>query len=114
MIVSRLTLIAGTLTRLALARSIHQDGSQHMLDDVSSVTFKCDIPPAVDPSKDGLPAARDIFSGNEALLLQVKRHSTIVKIPSISYDDNGEPGEDPRWDVFYDLHRALAALYPNM
>ncbi|KAI1482458.1 hypothetical protein K445DRAFT_313402 [Daldinia sp. EC12] len=106
MIVSRLTLIAGTLTRLALARSIHQD--------VSSATFKCDIPPAVDPSKDGLPAARDIFSDHEALLLQVKRHSTIVKIPSISYDDNGEPGEDPRWDVFYDLHRALAALYPNI
>lgn len=114
MIVSKLALVASTLTGVTIARSVHQDGPQQILDDVSPASFKCDIPPVVDPSKDGLPAARDIFSDQEALLLQVKRHGTIVKIPSISYDDNGEPGEDSRWDVFYDLHRALAALYPNM
>ncbi|KAI8956733.1 carboxypeptidase S [Daldinia sp. FL1419] len=115
MIVSKLALVAGAiLTRAALARSIYQDTSQQILDGATSAPFECDIPPAIDPSRDGLPSARDIFSDNEALLLQVKRHGTIVKIPSISYDDNGEPGEDPRWDVFYDIHRALAALYPNI
>ncbi|KAI1467493.1 carboxypeptidase S [Daldinia caldariorum] len=114
MIVSKLALIAGPLTRFTLARSIHLDESQQILGDVSPIAFKCDIPPVLDPSKDGLPAARDIFSDHEALLLQVKRHSTVVKIPTISYDDNGEPGEDTRWEVFYDLHRALAALYPNI
>ncbi|KAF3060971.1 putative carboxypeptidase C24C9.08 [Daldinia childiae] len=114
MIVFKLALVASTLTGATIARSVHQDGPQQVLDDVRPASFKCDIPPVVDPSKDGLPAARDIFSDQEALLLQVKRHGTIVKIPSISYDDNGEPGEDSRWDVFYDLHRALAALYPNI
>ncbi|KAI1386877.1 carboxypeptidase S [Hypoxylon trugodes] len=114
MIVSKLALVAGALSTGALARSVLHDNVQEVLESDSTTEFKCDIPPALDPSKDGLPAARDIFSDEKALQLQVKRHSTIVKIPSISYDDNGEPGDDPRWDVFYDLHRAFAALYPNI
>ncbi|KAI1107611.1 carboxypeptidase S [Jackrogersella minutella] len=114
MIVSKLALVAGTLSTVTYGRSIIYDEAQNVLEGVIPADFKCDIPPALDPSKDGLPAARDIFAGDEALKLQVKRHSTIVKIPSISYDDNGEPGEDPRWNVFYDLHKAFAALYPNV
>ncbi|KAI0387426.1 carboxypeptidase S [Hypomontagnella monticulosa] len=114
MIVSKLALVASALSTATLARSILQDGTQDVLEEATSTSFNCDIPAALDPSKDGLPAARDIFSGDEALKLQVERHSTIVKIPSISYDDNGEPGEDPRWNIFYDLHKAFAALYPNL
>ncbi|KAJ2979668.1 hypothetical protein NUW58_g7146 [Xylaria curta] len=76
--------------------------------------FKCKLPPSVDPSSDGLPAAQDIFSGEKALKLQVERHSAIVRIPSISYDDSGEPLEDPRWEVFYTLHEKLESLYPNV
>ncbi|KAL7628342.1 hypothetical protein AAE478_002544 [Parahypoxylon ruwenzoriense] len=114
MIVSRLAFVAGTLSTGTLARSVLQNGGQEVFDASIATEFKCDIPPALDPSSDGLPAARDVFSGHEALLLQVERHSTIVKIPSISYDDNGEPGEDPRWEVFYQLHEAFAHLYPNV
>ncbi|KAI0967725.1 peptidase family M20/M25/M40 [Xylaria arbuscula] len=76
--------------------------------------FKCELPPSIDPSSDGLPEARDIFSGDDALKLQVKRHSAVVRVPSISYDDNGEPLEDPRWEVFYTLHDTLRSLYPNV
>ncbi|KAI1434655.1 peptidase family M20/M25/M40 [Xylaria sp. CBS 124048] len=76
--------------------------------------FRCEIPPQVDPSSDGLAASRDVFSGEEALKLQVKRHSTLVQVPSVSYDDNGEPLEDPRWKVFYTLHDTLETLYPNV
>ncbi|KAI0206216.1 peptidase family M20/M25/M40 [Astrocystis sublimbata] len=76
--------------------------------------FKCELPPVVDPSSDGLPAARDVFSGKEALKLQVERHSAIVSIPTVSYDDNGEPLEDPRWEVFFTLHEKLESLYPNV
>ncbi|KAI1137898.1 carboxypeptidase S [Hypoxylon sp. FL0543] len=114
MIVPKLALIASALATVTRGRSILQGETQVVLEGVEQTDFKCDIPPALDPSKDGLPAARDLFSDDEALKLQVKRHSTIVKIPSISYDDNGEPGEDPRWNVFYDLHKAFAALYPNV
>ncbi|KAI1776776.1 carboxypeptidase S [Hypoxylon cercidicola] len=112
--VPKLALVAAVLSTGTLARSLLQNGAQEVLDDVASSEFKCDIPPALDPSKDGLPSAKDVFSDHEALMLQVKRHGTIVKVPSISYDDNGEPGEDPRWNVFYELHRTFAALYPNL
>ncbi|KAI0592898.1 peptidase family M20/M25/M40 [Biscogniauxia sp. FL1348] len=110
-----LALVAGTLSAATLttARSIH-DGTQQVLEKPEVTDFKCDLPLPLDPSGDGLPAASDIFSGEEAFKLQVQRHSAIVKIPSISYDDNGEPGEDPRWDVFYTLHDTLASLYPSV
>lgn len=84
------------------------------VDEASTSKFTCDLPPVLDPSADGLPAARDLFGDGKALLKQVERHSQLVKIPSISYDDNGEPGKDPRWNVFYELHAALAYLYPNV
>ncbi|KAK8078857.1 Peptidase family M20/M25/M40 [Apiospora phragmitis] len=92
-------------------------GGQQVLggDDASSSSkFTCDLPPVLDPSADGLPAARDLFGDGKALLKQVERHSYLVRIPSISYDDNGEPGKDPRWNVFYEVHAALAYLYPNV
>ncbi|KAI5862569.1 carboxypeptidase S [Durotheca rogersii] len=114
MIASRLALVAGALSASAFARLIYHDDGPRVQGRGPTADLKCDIPAVLDPSGDGLPAARDIFSSHEALLLQVERHSTIVKIPSISYDDNGEPGEDPRWDVFYHLHAAFAQLYPNV
>lgn len=83
-------------------------------DNHSNAHFKCDLPPPLDPAPDGLPAAVDVLAGDEALKLQVYRHSEIVKVPSISYDDNGEPGEDPRWEVFYKLHHVLERLYPRL
>ncbi|KAI0098763.1 peptidase family M20/M25/M40 [Nemania sp. FL0031] len=105
----RLALAAGVLPSIAAALAGRLHNTEPEIDQ-----FKCELPPLLDPSSDGLPAARDIFSSEEALKRQVERHSTIVSIPSISYDDNGEPLEDPRWEVFYTLHDTLESLYPNV
>ncbi|KAI1425356.1 peptidase family M20/M25/M40 [Xylaria sp. FL1777] len=91
-----------------------EDNVQGGIEQRRNAPFKCELPPSIDPSSDGLPDARDIFFGDDALKLQVKRHSAIVSVPSISYDDNGEPLVDPRWDVFYTLHDRLETLYPNV
>ncbi|KFA74050.1 hypothetical protein S40288_05142 [Stachybotrys chartarum IBT 40288] len=70
-------------------------------------------PPGLDPAPDGLPAATEIFSGDEAILRQVARLQALVRIPSFSYDDT-EPENDPRWQVFNQIHDALQVLYPNV
>lgn len=116
---SPLLLVTGSLLApvagAAVTRPVVEGQGQQILGDATgNSNFECNLPPALSPSSDGLPTAQEIFSGEDALLKQVERHSTIVKIPSISYDDNGEPGEDPRWDVFYELHKAFAYLYPHV
>lgn len=114
---SNLIVAAGVpIVQSAVADLYSDGGGQHVFGShhVPATKFACDLPPVLDPSADGLPAARDLFGDDKALLKQVERHSTLVKIPSVSYDDNGEPGKDPRWNVFYKLHAALAYLYPNV
>ena len=96
---------------------------QHVLGDIDSTgatapaatdDFNCDLPPVLAPKDDGLPDAEDIFSSDAALKKQVERHSAIVKVPSICYDDLGDFDKDPRWQVFYELHDTLAKTYPLM
>lgn len=106
----------------SLAAAVAAGNGQHILgiDTASNLfhpssgrgTFKCDLPPAVAPDSDGLASADELFSGQKALNLQVQRHSAIVRVPSISYDDLGEVDEDPRWLVFLDFHRLLEELFP--
>ncbi|KAL3469845.1 hypothetical protein BJX99DRAFT_264767 [Aspergillus californicus] len=74
--------------------------------------FTCDLPPTLDPGRDGLPSASSLFSSPEALDLQVKRHQAIVRVPSVSYDDLGEVGQDERWEPFYQLYLVLEKTYP--
>lgn len=76
--------------------------------------FQCDLPAPIDPSGDGLPSARSLFSSEEALLKQVDRHGALVKVPSVCYDDLGPFDEDPRWAPFYDFHDVLAETFPLM
>ncbi|GAP92544.1 putative peptidase family M20 M25 M40 [Rosellinia necatrix] len=109
-----LALAASLIPSYAIALAEHYDATLGDINEPRNSRFKCEIPPLINPSGDGLPAARDIFSGDQALKLQVERHSAIVSIPSISYDDNGEPLEDPRWEVFHTLHSTLESLYPNV
>lgn len=42
----------------------------------------------------------------------IARLSGAVQIPSMSFDDLGAIGEDPRWDVFYDVAAYLQKSYP--
>ncbi|RYP02636.1 hypothetical protein DL765_010709 [Monosporascus sp. GIB2] len=97
----------GTLTAV-------QGSRQKFLGEGDWGEFKCDLPSVLTPKDAGLPRAPDVLSSEDALFKQVERHAAIVKLPTISYDDNGETGEDPRWDVFYQLHRTLAYLYPRV
>ncbi|KAI0459661.1 peptidase family M20/M25/M40 [Xylaria acuta] len=114
MMMFSLAFAASVLPTYVIALTRLHDIAQDDVEGLENSRLKCEIPPVVDPSGDGLPAARDIFSGEQALKVQVERHSAIVSIPSISYDDNSEPLEDPRWEVFYTLHDKLKSLYPNV
>ncbi|KAI0125569.1 peptidase family M20/M25/M40 [Xylariales sp. AK1849] len=114
MLWSKLKFVTGISVALSASsgRLGFNNGGQQVLGDADASDFECELPPVLDPSADGLPSANDLFSDRKALLKQVERHVTLVKIPSVSYDDSGEPGEDSRWDVFYELHATLASLYP--
>lgn len=76
--------------------------------------FQCDLPPVLNPTRDGLPSADSLFSSHDALLRQVKRHQAVVRVPSVCYDDLGDFDKDERWAPFYDLHHVLAKTYPAM
>ncbi|KAL4862836.1 hypothetical protein BDV12DRAFT_202654 [Aspergillus spectabilis] len=44
----------------------------------------------------------------------IDKLSGIIQIPSESYDDLGPIGEDPRWDVFYEIEDYIKAQYPTV
>tara|TARA_R110002003_G_scaffold118_1_gene10525 strand:- start:7692 stop:9449 length:1758 start_codon:yes stop_codon:yes gene_type:complete len=44
--------------------------------------------------------------------IAVERLAGAVKIPTQSYDDMGEIGSDPRWDIFYSFADYLAKTFP--
>ncbi|KAK2599771.1 hypothetical protein N8I77_011497 [Diaporthe amygdali] len=97
---------------LALASSIprHRGNGQEL--DNSAADFECDLPSPLDPSGDGLQSAQKLFGSKAALTKQVERHSALVKVPSICYDDLGPFDEDPRWKPFYEFHDVLADTFP--
>ncbi|KHN98941.1 Peptidase M20, carboxypeptidase S [Metarhizium album ARSEF 1941] len=78
----------------------------------STLNGKCQLPPVLDPSEDGLPSANALFSSRAALDRQVRRHQAVVRVPSVCYDDLGSFDEDARWKPFHELHRVLAETYP--
>ncbi|KAJ0106804.1 hypothetical protein J7T55_001328 [Diaporthe amygdali] len=97
---------------LALASSIprHRGNGQEL--DNSAADFECDLPSPLEPSGDGLQSAQKLFGSKAALTKQVERHSALVKVPSICYDDLGPFDEDPRWKPFYEFHDVLADTFP--
>jgi Gly-Xaa carboxypeptidase len=80
----------------------------------SKSDFQCDLPPILDPARNGLPSADSLFTSHEALERQVKRHQAIVRVPSVCWDDLGEIGADERWAPFYKLFGVLKESYPAM
>lgn len=78
------------------------------------IASECRLPPAIDPSKDGLPHSSKLWSGKAALKKQVERHQAIVRVPSICFDDLGEIGKDKRWEPFKELHKVIEKTYPTM
>ncbi|KAK5988540.1 putative carboxypeptidase C24C9.08 [Cladobotryum mycophilum] len=106
-------LLAGAATVSAFISAPIEAYGQRPLRSVAPASrFSCDLPPVLDPVADGLPSALELFSSEEALERQVKRHQAIVRVPSVSYDDLGAFDEDPRWKPFYELHDVLKKTYP--
>jgi hypothetical protein len=96
---------------MVLAAPSESTEAQHVLSVANP--FRCDLPPAIEPL-DGLPSSRVYFRSHAALVKQARRLAAVVKVPTISYDDGGSPGEDPRWEIFKDLHRVLRSLFPHV
>ncbi|OTA99801.1 hypothetical protein M426DRAFT_252317 [Hypoxylon sp. CI-4A] len=71
----------------------------------------CPLSEVISPGDDGLKESVH-FMNTQQLQLQVQRLSAAVRVPSESYDDNGDVDEDPRWAPFEDLHQALEQLFP--
>ncbi|KUJ12530.1 Gly-Xaa carboxypeptidase [Mollisia scopiformis] len=46
--------------------------------------------------------------------LIAERLSIAVKIPTVTYDEMGRVGEDPRWDVFYEFSKYLKKTFPKV
>ncbi|KAI1046747.1 hypothetical protein LB505_006785 [Fusarium chuoi] len=44
----------------------------------------------------------------------VKKHQSLVRIPSICYDDMGDLDTDDRWKPFYDIPKMLKKAYPTV
>ncbi|CAK7216827.1 hypothetical protein SCUCBS95973_002939 [Sporothrix curviconia] len=110
-----------SLSAVLSANTDRTDHNQHVLGSNSDSSifeedaFACDLPPPVaPPAHDGLPSAKDLFSGPDALALQVHRLAAAVRVPSVSYDDMKDVDEDPRWEVFGELHRVFGELFPHV
>lgn len=75
----------------------------------------CPIPehmPVLDHGH-GLRPSSD-FSTDGAIEIQVERLSSAVRVPTESWDDNGDVDVDPRWKAFEEFHKVLSALFPKV
>ncbi|KAL7942523.1 carboxypeptidase S [Trichoderma barbatum] len=105
-------LLAGVAGVSAYIAAPGRGYGQAPLSSITPSRFQCDLPPVIDPRGDGLPSADELFSSKSAREQQIKRLQAIVRVPSVSYDDLGEVGEDDRWSPFYKLHDVLKETFP--
>lgn len=60
-------------------------------------------------------ARMDAYIASDAFVNDTVRHMAgAIQIPSVSYDDLGPVGEDPRWDVMYDVAEYLRRTFPRV
>ncbi|ODA77800.1 hypothetical protein RJ55_06402 [Drechmeria coniospora] len=78
----------------------------------SSLTFKCDLPSAIDPSIDGLPSAEEQFFSYHAMIRQVERLQAVARIPTVCFEDLRPFDEDERWKPFEEMHAVVEMTYP--
>ncbi|KAK1758912.1 hypothetical protein QBC47DRAFT_370740 [Echria macrotheca] len=73
----------------------------------------CVQPDPIFPSKnDDLDKLQDFIGSDTFRNATVARMSGAVQVKSVSFDDLGVIGEDPRWDVFYDFYAYLENTFP--
>lgn len=57
---------------------------------------------------------QDFLTSDKFEEMAIKRLSEAVQIPTESFDDMGEIGEDKRWDVMYDFAAYLKSTFPRV
>ena len=115
-------LAAGKVSSLSLANN-----NQHRLGHDEKVTggtesearpdvswSGCQLSRPMDPSHDGLPSSWDLFSDKDMIDTLVKRHQSLVRIPSVCYDDMGDVDDDERWGAFNEIPEHIKNTYPNV
>ncbi|KAH9206171.1 Gly-Xaa carboxypeptidase [Leptodontidium sp. 2 PMI_412] len=55
-----------------------------------------------------------LFQGTKYRDVVAQRLSGLVQIPTVTYDEMGLVGDDPRWDVFYELPKYLEKTFPKV
>lgn len=55
---------------------------------------------------------RDELSSEAFFNKSLKKLQGAINVPTESFDDMGPVGEDPRWDIFVDLHANLKESFP--
>lgn len=55
-----------------------------------------------------------LFSSDEFRHLVARRLSDAVRVPTITYDNMGHVGNDPRWDIFFTFTELLKQTFPRM
>ncbi|KAI1460348.1 putative vacuolar carboxypeptidase Cps1 [Annulohypoxylon moriforme] len=72
----------------------------------------CPLPNITSPAEDDGLKSSEHFMDSREFQLAVERLSAAVRVPTESFDDNGDVDEDPRWATFDDLHYVLEKLFP--
>ncbi|KAK3988235.1 hypothetical protein QBC44DRAFT_329732 [Cladorrhinum sp. PSN332] len=74
---------------------------------------QCQQPEPLFPAKnEDLDKVFDHISSDTFRNATIERLSGAVKVKTESFDDLGEVGQDPRWDVFYGFHTYLEKTFP--
>lgn len=82
--------------------------SEPAYDATQSYKHHCQQSPAIFPKYGNVT---HFYKGNVKDRI-IEWHTGAVKIPSQNYDDMGEVGKDPRWEVFADFHEYLETSFP--
>lgn len=71
----------------------------------------CPLVDAIEPPGDDVNDSLH-FMTLQHQKIQAERLSQAVRIPTESFDDNGEVDQDPRWKTFDQFHQVLEELFP--
>lgn len=72
------------------------------------------VEPITPGTSDALQRMDEHIASSEFANETVKRMAGAIQIPSVSYDDLGPVGEDPRWETMYDVAAYLEKTFPRV
>lgn len=94
----------------------HRHGWHGHADGSAAAAARC---PQVEPLRPALKSTQldemdNFLASQEFRDITVERIAGAIRIPSESYDDMGEVGEDKRWDVMFDIAAYLEKTFPHV